>query len=154
MQERTAQDQAGSEDRPGSSGQLRKPPEALSQLALKRGVPFRSSRDNALDLTDPEAHAELLAGKGKLVHQNDPAQVNARLHWYDELQGCAPLATRCVSTACRLAHEGCVMEKHVVSTSAAAAMLHCCCLIPRSSPEKQTSKPRVAMGRTSAVKLS
>ena len=69
-------------------GTLKKPPELLSQLALKRGVPFRGG-SGGVDTMSPEVMAALVAGKPaqRYLHKNDAALVNARLHWYDELQG-------------------------------------------------------------------
>jgi hypothetical protein len=66
-----------------------KPPEFLSQLALKRGAQRRGAAGP--DLSSAVVQANLLSQKPDLryFHLNDPAELAERLHWYDELEGCA-----------------------------------------------------------------
>lgn len=72
-------------------GSLRRAPELISQLALKRGVQRRGS-PGTVDLSKQQVKAALLAPKlnTRLMHDHDPGEMLCQLHWFDDLQGCVP----------------------------------------------------------------
>ena len=68
----------------------RRPPEYISQLALKRGKQLRGA-EVKIDTNSVAVRAQLLSRNPdmSLFHRAPQSALDAYLHWFDELEGCA-----------------------------------------------------------------
>lgn len=106
MQQERELRSARPEARYNCDGSLRKPPELMSQLALKRGAQRRGT-PQLVDLSKREVKSALMSPKlnTRLLHQREPMDMLSQLHWFDDLQECA--LPPCCNMRCVLqTHQG------------------------------------------------